>query len=471
VTKLSDSEIIERLLNRLEREKQARLEAEELLEKRSSELRLSSEALAKLAEQLQVEVERQTRQLREALIRADAATKAKDDFLANLSHEVRTPLNAIMGLTRLLKKSMLSSEQSSYVQLMESSSAALLEILNDVLDFSKIEAGKLALERVAFSVMKWAEDTVTPHALQARSKGVSMHLDIDPALPSEIAADPGRLRQVLVNLLSNAVKFTKTGSIQVKLARLGAAEGVEDDSLYLGVTVRDTGIGMSEESRRRIFDAFTQADSSTTRRYGGTGLGLAICQRLVEAMGGGITVRSALGRGSEFSFRVPVRQATHVDAAMTAPLALEASHWTGLKILVAEDQAINQLLIRKTLEDSGCDIAVVSNGAQAIDHWQRNAVDLILMDVQMPVMDGMVATAEIRKREKKRGTYTRIIALTAHAMPRDQERCLAAGMDGYVTKPVSIEALNACVRHALTQPTRQAPLLSDAKFQITQLGM
>ena len=464
----ADTDLTARLVKRAERERQARKTAEQLLEERSSELFQSNKALRDSATQLQVEVDKQTLQLRQALEQAGAATRAKDEFLANLSHEVRTPLNAIIGLISLVRKTTLSEEQASYLQLMQSSSAALLELLNDVLDFSKIEAGGLALECVSFSLMQWAEDTVTPHALQAKGKGVHMHLDIDPALPSDIAGDPGRLRQILVNLLSNAVKFTKTGTVQVKLMRLARRPNDSPDTIHLGIKVRDTGVGISTKQQEHIFDAFTQADASTTRRFGGTGLGLAICQRLVAAMGGKLSVLSVQGEGSEFRFHVPVRQASRSDVAMTMPMAIEASHWVGLRLLMAEDQPINQLLMRKLLESTGCELTVVADGALALQHWESKAVDLILMDVQMPIMDGMAATAEIRRREKDKGTYTYIIALTAHAMPGDQERCSAAGMDGYVTKPISIEALNACVRRVLSQSTPVRQMLSDSEFQLSK---
>jgi two-component system, sensor histidine kinase len=462
-------DIAARFARRLERERQARNLAEQLLEARSLELYHSNEALKQSASELRDEVARQTLQLRQALERAGVATRAKDEFLANLSHEVRTPLNAIMGLIGLLRKTRMTEEQGSYVQLMHSSSAALLEILNDVLDFSKIEAGKLALESVGFSLAQWAEDTVTPHGLQASGKGVQVYLDIDPALPASIMGDPGRLRQVLVNLLSNALKFTKAGSIQVRIMRLSSRPNDPADAIQLGIKVKDTGIGMSEQQQKHIFDAFTQADTSTTRKFGGTGLGLAICQRLVNAMGGKLSVLSTVDRGSEFRFNIPVRQANKMDVSMTVPHALEASHWAGLRLLVAEDQPINQLLIRKLLEGTGCELTIVSDGMQVLQHLQSKPIDLILMDIQMPVMDGMAATAEIRRREKETGSYTRIIALTAHAMPGDQERCLAAGMNGYVTKPVSIEALNACVRQVLNQAAPELQLLSDSEFQLSRL--
>jgi signal transduction histidine kinase/ActR/RegA family two-component response regulator len=454
-----------RLSRRVERERQARQLAEKLLEERSLELYHSNEALRKSADSLQVEVNRQTQQLRVALEQAGVATRTKDEFLANLSHEVRTPLNAVMGLITLLRKTPLNEEQANYLQLMKSSSEALLALLNDVLDFSKIEAGKLALESVGFSLMQWVEDTVTPHALQASEHGVKVHLDVDPALPHVISGDPGRMRQVLTNLLSNAVKFTKVGSIQVKLIRLDPRPNDAPEMLQLGFQVRDTGIGMTPHQQAKIFEAFTQADASTTRRYGGTGLGLAICQRLVIAMGGKLTVTSELGKGSQFRFYIPVREADRSDVLMTMPAPIQASHWAGLRLLVAEDQPINQLLMRKLLEDTGCQLFMAQNGEEAVSVWKKERIDLILMDVQMPVMDGMVATAQIRQLEQGGLTRTPIIALTAHAMPGDQDRCMAAGMDGYVTKPISIHALNDCVSQVLSKPAPVVPLIRDSEFQ------
>jgi two-component system, sensor histidine kinase len=448
---LDSSDVIARLRARVERESAARRLAEKLLEERSLELYQSNQALRQASDELKNEVERQTQQLRFALEQAGAATRAKDQFLANLSHEVRTPLSAIMGLADLLQKTPLDDKQKSYLQLMQTSSVALLELLNNVLDFSKIEAGKLSLENVSFSLVQWADQTVTPHSLQAKPKGLGLHLDIDPSLPDRITGDPGRMRQVLVNLISNALKFTHSGEIYVKLMRLPARPGDTPECINLGVKVRDSGIGMSQEQQARIFDAFTQADPSTTRRYGGTGLGLAICQRLVKAMGGKLSVVSALGRGSEFRFYIPVRKAAEVDFAVTVPSDFAVDHWTGLKVLAAEDQPINQLLIRKLLEGTGCNVHIVSDGQQAVEQTQKQVFDLILMDLQMPVMDGMSAVAVIRQQDAERGRHTPVIALTAHALPGDQERCIAAGMDGYVSKPVSMEALNQCVRDLLAK--------------------
>jgi signal transduction histidine kinase/ActR/RegA family two-component response regulator len=460
------ADITLRLSRRVQRERQARQLAEKLLEERSLELYHSNEALRKSADSLQIEVNRQTQQLRVALEQAGIATRTKDEFLANLSHEVRTPLNAVMGLITLLRKTPLNEEQVNYLQLMQSSSEALLALLNDVLDFSKIEAGKLALENVGFSLMQWVEDTVTPHALQASERGVKVHLDVDPALPQVITGDPGRMRQVLTNLLSNAIKFTKVGSIQVQLIRLDPRPKDPPEIILLGIKVRDTGIGMTPQQQAKIFEAFTQADASTTRRYGGTGLGLAICQRLVIAMGGKLSVTSEPAKGSQFRFYIPVRETNRSDVLMTMPAPIQASHWAGLRLLIAEDQPINQLLMRKLLEDTGCQLFMVQNGEEAVSVWMKERIDLILMDVQMPVMDGMAATARIRQLEQEGRLRTPIIALTAHAMPGDQDRCLSAGMDGYVTKPISIQALNDCVRQVLSKPVPPAPLLRDSEFQI-----
>jgi two-component system, sensor histidine kinase and response regulator len=270
----------------------------------------------------------------------------------------------------------------------------------------------------------------------------------------------------LTNLLSNAIKFTKVGSIQVQLIRLDPRPKDPPEIILLGIKVRDTGIGMTPQQQAKIFEAFTQADASTTRRYGGTGLGLAICQRLVIAMGGKLSVTSEPAKGSQFRFYIPVRGTNRSDVLMTMPAPIQASHWAGLRLLIAEDQPINQLLMRKLLEDTGCQLFMVQNGEEAISVWRKERIDLILMDVQMPVMDGMAATARIRQLEQEGRLRTPIIALTAHAMPGDQDRCLSAGMDGYVTKPISIQALNDCVRQVLSKPVPPAPLLRDSEFQI-----
>jgi signal transduction histidine kinase/ActR/RegA family two-component response regulator len=455
-----------RLQKRLDREKAARLSAEQLLEEKSLALFKSNEELRSLTERLRSEIDKQTADLRLALQQAGIATKAKDEFLANLSHEVRTPLNAIIGVIRLFRKTSLDEEQAKYVHLMEKSSTALLELLNDVLDFSKIEAGRLAIETVSFSLIDWIDDTLAPYALQAQSKGIAFSLDMDPALPKFILGDPGRVRQVLINLVSNALKFTKQGEVLVKVLRLPPPPGHPAADLQLGFKVRDTGEGIPEASLGTIFEAFTQADASTTRRYGGTGLGLAICQRLVQAMGGKLSVKSTLGHGSEFRFRLPVQEAVQQQSGATRPMSYDEPNWNGLRVLVAEDHPINQFLMRKLLEDTGCSLAIVADGQKALLHWETQPVDLILMDLQMPIMDGVTATRAIRQKERTRGSHTKIIALTAHALPGDAERCNQAGMDGYVTKPISIEALNTVVANVLKRTATPLPLIGDTEFEL-----
>jgi signal transduction histidine kinase/ActR/RegA family two-component response regulator len=460
-----DLDANEILLRRIARERSARQQAEQLLEQKSRELYEANQALQVAAHRLEVEVERKTLQMRVALDEAGAASRAKSEFLANLSHEVRTPLNAVIGLVRLMRQTNLTEEQLGYMQLMDSSSTALLALLNDILDFSKIEAGKLVMEQVRFDLAQWVQDTVSPYTLQAGTAGVKLELQVDPTLPTQVAGDPGRMRQVLSNLLSNAVKFTKKGSIRVLVSL--RKEVVKGQSVVpLEVRVVDTGIGMSAQSQQSIFEAFTQADASTTRKYGGTGLGLAICARLAQMMGGQLTVRSAPNVGSVFTFTVDLAVAAADHANLTVPADLGASPWVGLNVLIAEDNAVNVLLMRKLLKDSGCHPLFAENGEVALGLLQKNKIDLVLMDVQMPVMDGIEATAKIRALEAGTGRRTPIIALTAHAMPGDQERCLAAGMDGYVSKPVAMEALNLAVRDAMAHQGESLPqnLLSDSAF-------
>ncbi|MFM9423922.1 signal transduction histidine kinase/DNA-binding NarL/FixJ family response regulator [Variovorax sp. GrIS 2.14] len=394
---------------------------------------------------------------------AEESSRAKGEFLANMSHEVRTPLNAILGLTRLLHKSKLDAEQRRYLQLVDSSATALLGLLNDVLDLSKIEAGKLVFEQIRFDVERWINDVVALHVPAAEKKGVSVDIDIAPDVPPVVVGDPGRLRQVMSNLMSNAIKFTERGSIHVTLA-------VDDDQgdlpprrQRLLFSVRDTGIGISEDKQQQIFEAFTQADASTTRRHGGTGLGLAICARLVNMMEGEVRVESRPQKGSTFSFTAVFDEANDDFSVLSEPAPLDMPTVHGLNVLLAEDHAVNELLMRRLLGDMGCTFTVVRNGEEAVSAWQRQRFDLVLMDVQMPVMSGFDATAQIRAREAAMPGRPRtpIVALTAHAMAGDRERCLAEGMDGYVSKPVSparlAEAMQSAMRASSEVPEVLVP--------------
>ncbi|WP_430407283.1 ATP-binding protein [Hydrogenophaga sp.] len=377
---------------------------------------------------------------------AEQASRVKSEFLANISHEVRTPLNALMGLTRMLVDSPLNAEQAGWVALMDGSAHALLELLNDILDLSRIEAGKLEMEHVRFDLRQAVEQACAPYAEQARAKPLDFHLELAPDLPQWVMGDSGRLRQVLSNLLSNAIKFTpKGGSIEV-IVRV--PESSDDEPPQWELQVRDTGVGIARKHQDNIFQAFTQADASTARRYGGSGLGLAICSSLARLMGGAIVLKSELGRGSTFTLTLPLREAPALEpsplsaSAELLGVAQAGPRYVGLVVLLAEDHPVNELMMRQLLLRMGCTVRVARGGVQAVAQWEQGGVDLILMDVQMPGMSGMQATQEIREIEARRKLpRTPIVAVTANAMAGDRESCLASGMDGYTAKPVSPQAL------------------------------
>ncbi len=435
-------------------------------DKRRHPLRLMG-TLADIGERKRAELE--TARAREL---AEQASRAKSAFLANMSHEVRTPLNALMGLTRMLMDSPLNDEQKSWLALMDSSANALLALLNDILDLSRIEAGKLGIEQVRFELRPVLDEAVGPYAGQARAKPLSFDLEVDEAVPSWVRGDPGRLRQVLGNLLSNALKFTpKNGSIQVRVQRSGDVEGVP----LLHFAVRDSGVGISRKQQATIFDAFTQADVSTSRRFGGSGLGLAICDRLARLMGGRIELQSELGQGSLFTLALPLPDASaDAGAPTSAPAELEgiaqaSARYAGQVVLLAEDNPVNELMMRQMLLQLGFTVRVARGGAQAVSLWQQGGVDLVLMDVQMPGMSGLDATRTIRQAEaRRRLPRTPIVAVTASAMRGDRQMCLDAGMDGYTAKPVSPQALIREMDRVLAQGTtdNEAPTPSQGTAQL-----
>jgi PAS domain S-box-containing protein len=381
-------------------------------------------------------------ELERARLGAEAGARMKDQFLANMSHEIRTPLNGVIGLTALLLDTPLADDQREYLEMVKSSADSLMILINDILDFSKIEAGKFRLDPIRFQFRPYLEEAIRLMRIRAVQKGIEVGVEVAAAVPAELVGDTGRLRQVLVNLLGNAVKFTQRGSVKLAVR----VEGADASSTLLHFLVEDTGIGIVPEKQQMIFEAFSQADGSTTRHYGGTGLGLAICSQLVTLMGGRIWVESEPGQGSRFHFTArfglpaaePATSGLGEEAAAGAA-APQSERPPGekLRILLAEDNAVNQHLVKGVLERNGHSVRAVWNGAEALEAIERERFDLVLMDVQMPQLDGLEATRLLRQREAVRnGRRIPVVAMTAHALKGDRERCLAAGMDDYISKPI-----------------------------------
>jgi signal transduction histidine kinase/ActR/RegA family two-component response regulator len=392
-----------------------------------------------LTTDLDRKVRERTSELLAAKRIAEEASRAKSEFLANMSHEIRTPMNGIIGMTDLALMTPLADTQRDYLQTVRNSAESLLVIINDILDFSKIEAGKLEIAAVDFSLRTLLGDTLKPMVIRAEEKRLRLTVDVGPEVPDAIVGDPIRLRQVLVNLVSNALKFTDAGEILVRIVHDLEADGAR---VTLHVSVVDTGIGIAEDKQVAIFQAFTQADGSTTRVYGGTGLGLTISGQLVSLMGGQIQVESTPGRGSAFYFSITVALASSPVAVKTAPKpAAPVLGTRQLRVLVAEDNIVNRRLAEYLLRLRGHQPSMVVNGREAVEALDRASFDVVLMDLQMPEMDGFAATAAIRARERESGARTPIVALTAHAMEGDRQRCLDADMDGYVSKPIDASEL------------------------------
>jgi two-component system, sensor histidine kinase and response regulator len=413
----------------LARQAQSQIDGlEQAVRERTGALELANQ---RLSQHLEMQ-DRMIEELAAARVAADFANQAKSEFLANMSHEIRTPMNAVLGLSHLMQKTELTPRQRDYIDKLQSSGQHLLGIINDILDFSKVDAGKLDLERTDFELKSLLDNASAVLNEKCRAKNLDWVLEVAPDVPPHLTGDPLRLGQILINYANNAVKFTERGRIAVTIS----VDERTDDDVLLHLRVADTGVGITPEEKGRLFQRFSQADASSTRKFGGTGLGLAICKKLADLMGGEVGVDSVPGQGSTFWFRARLGIG---KASLPALPGKGLAALVGARILLVEDNDINQLVARETLEDAGLKVDVAADGQIAVAMVTQARYDLVFMDMQMPVMDGVTATRAIRKMEGL--DKLPIVAMTANAMEKDRQACIDAGMDDVLTKPIDPQSM------------------------------
>jgi hypothetical protein len=422
---------MEILLRRVERERRARKQAEQLLEHKSMELYEANQRLQAHAAELERLVHERTRALEQALGVMDEALRAKGEFLAVVSHEIRTPMNGVLGMTQLLLMTELSEEQRSYAETIRSSGEILLALINDILDLSKLESGKVTLDARPVDIRAVVSEVNQLMSGQAQQKKLVLRNAVAAEVPQWFRGDATRLKQIFLNLVGNAIKFTQRGSVRVEVASI-------EQGTWIECSVKDTGIGIPPDRVGKLFEKFSQVDSSISRRYGGTGLGLAICKRLVEGMGGTIGVESKHYGGSTFTFRIP---AIPSEPPQEISAARPVGHPTlaDLRILLVEDNTVNQMLTMSMLRKLGASADLAQDGQESVEKVRTGDYDLVLMDIQMPRMDGVAATRSIRLLPGIR--QPRIVALTANAMESDRQACLDAGMEDFLSKPFQVTDL------------------------------
>jgi two-component system, sensor histidine kinase len=380
---------------------------------------------------------------------AEAGERTKQEFLSIMSHEMRTPMNGVMGMADLLAMTKLDGEQQEYVDIVRETGCKLLELINDILELSRSESEGFEPENSPFSLHDLINGVITLLEVSARQKDLEISLTIDPDLPQNLIGDGRMLRQILLNLLGNALKFTDRGIVSLEVQE----DCSDPNSKFLLFNIKDEGIGISKEQQEIIFQPFTQVDSSVSRAYQGSGLGLTICKRFIESIGGRIWVTSETGKGSTFQFTMPMGTEANIDKETTHN-PNEATASSDALLLIVEDDLINQKVLSSILRQMGFAFVIANNGAEAIEIIQENPIDLVLMDCQMPVMNGFEATQELRKREQENGTkHLPVVAITAFSLKGDRERCLEAGMDEYLTKPVQRDKLQTMLNHFLPENT------------------